>query len=231
MPRPYTTLFLLSSVDGKISTGDSDILDFDKDLLSVNGVKEGLHQYYDIEKTTDVFSFNTGRVFAKIGFNDKTDIPDEIPVTMVVVDNKPHLKESGLVYLSKKFKKTIIVTTNKKHPVFSLKEPRVESIVYDDEINFENLFDRLGEEYGAERITIQSGGTLNADLLRRGVVDRVLLVFAPVLVGGKDTSSIMDGESFHKVEDLDKLVTLELTQSTPLNNSYLLLEYKVKKDA
>ncbi len=43
--RPYTTLFLLQSLDGKISTGATDERDFDKDLPLLPGVKDGLHQY------------------------------------------------------------------------------------------------------------------------------------------------------------------------------------------
>ena len=27
----------------------------------IPGLKEGLHQYYEIEQTTDLWSFNTGR--------------------------------------------------------------------------------------------------------------------------------------------------------------------------
>ena len=71
MKRPITTLFMLSSLDGKISTGDNDSLDFDADLPRVDGVKEGLHQYYEIEQTTDLWSLNSGRVQAKIGANEK----------------------------------------------------------------------------------------------------------------------------------------------------------------
>ena len=39
MDRAITTLFMLMSVDGKISTGASDDLDVDKDLPSITGVK------------------------------------------------------------------------------------------------------------------------------------------------------------------------------------------------
>ena len=70
MDRPVTTLFMLMSVDGKISTGASDLLDFDKDLPGIPGVREGLRQYYEIEQTTDLWSFNTGRVQAKLGGRD-----------------------------------------------------------------------------------------------------------------------------------------------------------------
>lgn len=53
MERPITTLFMLMSVDGKISTGATDELDVDKDFPKIAGVSEGLHQYYEIEQTTD----------------------------------------------------------------------------------------------------------------------------------------------------------------------------------
>ena len=70
MARPITTLFMLMSVDGKISPGATDDLDFDKNLPLIPGVKEGLQQYYDIEQTTDLWSLNSGRVQAKVGVND-----------------------------------------------------------------------------------------------------------------------------------------------------------------
>ena len=47
MKRPFTTLFMLMSVDGKISTGATDKLDVDKDFPKISGLKEGLSQYYE----------------------------------------------------------------------------------------------------------------------------------------------------------------------------------------
>ena len=88
--RVQTTLFMLMSVDGKISSGASDILDPDQDWKRIHGVAEGLQQYYDIEQTTDLYNLNTGRVMAKIGVNNRTDIPEKLPVTFFIVDNKPH---------------------------------------------------------------------------------------------------------------------------------------------
>ena len=40
--KPITTLFMLMSVDGKISTGAVDELDVDRDFPRINGVNEGL---------------------------------------------------------------------------------------------------------------------------------------------------------------------------------------------
>jgi 2,5-diamino-6-(ribosylamino)-4(3H)-pyrimidinone 5'-phosphate reductase len=221
---------MLMSVDGKISTGDSDLMDVDKDFPNIPGIKEGLSQYYEIEKQTDFYSLNSGRVFAKIGVNEKKDDPEKIPVNFVVIDNKPHLTETGVVYFAKKSQKLFIVTTNQSHPAFGLKEQyrNIEIILYKDHVDLSDLMHRLKTNYSAERLTIQSGGTLNAEFVRLGLVDRVLLVVAPALIGGRNTSTIMDGESLHSVTELSKIKALELVQAKPLNNSYVLLEYKVK---
>ena len=48
MDRPITTLFMLMSVDGKISTGSTDNMDVDKDFPGIPGVAEGLHKYYEV---------------------------------------------------------------------------------------------------------------------------------------------------------------------------------------
>lgn len=45
MSKPCTTLIVLVSVDGKISTGATDETDVDRDLPQIPGLKEGLHQY------------------------------------------------------------------------------------------------------------------------------------------------------------------------------------------
>ena len=78
---------MLESLDGKISTGNSDNLDVDKDFCRIDGVKEGLHQYYEIESTTDYYSLNTGRVMAKIGVNDKKEYREKVDVRFIIIDN------------------------------------------------------------------------------------------------------------------------------------------------
>ena len=219
---------MMMSVDGKISTGDNDSMDVDKDFPKIKGLREGLHQYYEIEKTTDLFSLNSGRVFAKIGINEKNDEPSKTDVSFIVIDNEPHLTGKGTAYLAKKSKKLFIVTTNKSHPAFEEKNKfaNIEIIFYEDEINFTDLMERLFKE-GAGNITIQCGGTLNAIFVRAGLVDKVLIAVAPALIGGKNTSTIMDGESLHAESELFKIKPLEIVRAEILKDSYLLLEYKV----
>ncbi len=218
------------SVDGKISTGDTDALDVDVDFPNIPGIREGLDQYYDLERSTDLFSLNTGRVFAKVGFNEKSGTPPKKQVSFVVVDNKPHLSNKGVDYLAEMSRDLVIATTNKAHPAAAMRESHdnIHVLEYQREIDFGNLFTRLKRDFGAERLTVQSGGTLNTKLVRDGLIDRVLLVVAPALIGGKNTSTLMDGRSLHTLGDLDQIKALQLVQAKPLENSYLLLEYLIK---
>lgn len=230
MARPQTTLFMLMSVDGKISTGDTDFMDVDQDYKNIPGLKEGLRQYYDLERETDLCSLNTGRVFAKTGINEKTDEPEKSPISFVVIDNRPYLTERGVTYLAKKSNKLFIVTTNRDHPAYAVQRTHqnIEIISYEREIDFANLMQKLLQDYGIEKLTVQSGGTLNATFIREGLIDRVVLVVSPALVGGSTTATLMDGESLHVPAALNKIKTLELVKAEPLEESYLLLEYKVK---
>lgn len=228
--KPITTLFMLQSLDGKINSGNSDNLDVDKDWCQIPGVKEGLHQYYEIEASTDLYSLNTGRVMAKIGVNNKTEYHDKTVCSFIIIDNKPHLNEKGIDYLCHWVKKLILVTTNKNHIAFSLKSKYDNlDILYYDTLNLEQLLIDVKSNYNAEYITIQSGGTLNGQFLRDNLIDYVNIVIAPLLVGGKETSTLIDGDSITTVDELHKLKALELIECKKLENSYIQLQYKVIK--
>ncbi len=230
MNRSITTLFMLESLDGKISSGSSDKLDADSDWCKIDGVKEGLHQYYEIEATTDYYSLNTGRVMAKIGVNDKKENHKKVDVRFIIIDNKPHLNENGIDYLCNWVERLILVTTNKDHIAFSLQEKYNNlDIIYYDNLDLNRLLIDMKEKYDAKRITIQSGGTLNGLFLRENLIDYVNIVIAPLLVGGKDTSTLIDGDSIKKAEDINKLRALELIECNKLKNSYIQLKYKVIK--
>ena len=224
MTRPVTTLFMLMSVDGKISPGATDDLDFDKDLPHIPGVKEGLQQYYDIEQTTDLWSLNSGRVQAKMGVNEK-ELPAKTPVSFVLIDNH-HLTENGVRYFCARSKEFVLVTSNKEHPAFKVNELNLH-IIYQDKLDLHDMLRKLKENYGCNRITIQTGGTLNGMFLREKLFDYVDIVVAPLLAGGKDTTTLIDGESILTPVQLSELGVLELESVQPLHNSYIRLRYKV----
>lgn len=227
MDRPITTLFMLMSLDGKISPGASDDLDVDKDFPKIDGLKEGLHQYYEIEQTTDLWSFNTGRVQEKMGVNEKP-FPEKTPVSFVLLDNS-HLTEHGVMYFCKKSKEFVLITSNQDHPAFRVKESNLH-IIYQKKLSLKEALCELKGTYGCERITIQSGGTVNGMFLREKLFDYVDLVVAPLLIGGKETSSLIDGQSIVSENELSKLGVLKLVDCTVLKDSYIRVRYEVIKE-
>lgn len=225
--RPTTTLFMIMSLDGKISTGSTDIMDFDKNLAKVKGLREGYWQYKALEQKTDIVSLNTGRVMEKIGVNTRKDKPKKIPCTFVIIDNKPHLNKQGLQYLTQWTKGVILVTTSKKLQQLAKSFETITVLYYKNSVDLKNLFTKLKADFNINKVTIQSGGTLNASLIREGLIDRISLVIAPILIGGKDTASLMDGESLKTIQGLKKIRSLELQKVRKIDNSFLHLIYKV----
>ncbi len=224
MNRPVTTLFMLMSVDGKISTGSADRLDMDRDLPKIDGVKEGLHQYYEIEQTTDLWSFNTGRVQEKMGVNGK-EMPAKTPVSFVLLDNH-HLTEHGVRYFCALSKKAVVITSNPDHPAFRVDEGNLH-IIYQETPSLKEALERLTSECGCDRLTVQSGGTVNGLFLRDKLIDFVDIVVAPVLVGGRETSTLIDGKSLTTESELSGLGALKLEDCSVLEDSYIRLRYKV----
>lgn len=100
-----------------------------------------------------------------------------------------------------------MITTNSKHPALALKDeyPNLHLLFYKEPIDFLAVFSRFKTEFGIEHLTIQTGGTLNALFLRLGLIDRVSIVIAPCLIGGKDTQSLIGGQSLHTQAELQKL--------------------------
>jgi len=217
---------MLMSIDGKITSGDSDSLDSDRDWKRICGVKEGLYQYYDLEKQTDFCFLQSGRVFEKIGMNNRGPSVEKIPVTGVVIDNKPHLNAKGLRHLSTWLDRVIIATTNPNHSAHTF-GGNVQVIQYNNTIDFSALLTELKENFDVDRVTIQTGGTLNGLLLRQGLIDELSIIVAPLAVGGKGVSTLIDGEAIHSVNDLNKLKALELTSCDVLKHSFLHLRYTV----
>lgn len=76
---------------------------------------------------------------------------------------------------------------------------------------------------------MQAGGTLNGLFLRNQLFDFVDIVVVPVPVGGKDTSTLIDGAAIVSPDELGQLGVLCLESCDVLKDSYVRLRYKVMK--
>ena len=167
---------------------------------------------------------------AKIGVNDRTEEPNRTPCSFIIIDNKPHLNQKGIDYICRWVNKLYLVTTNKSHIAYKLQKEYSNLIILSyEKLDLNTLLRDLLDKYNVEYLTIQSGGNLNGLFLRENLIDYVNIVIAPLLVGGKETSTLIDGESITSTKQFNKLKALELIECNKLNNSYIQLKYKVIK--
>ena len=60
-------------------------------------------------------------------------------------------------------------------------------------------------------------------------LDFVDIVVAPVLIGGKDTATLIDGPSLRSRDELTRLGVLQLIEARALQDSYVRLRYQVMR--
>ena len=159
-----------------------------------------------------------------MGVNTK-EMPSKLPVSFVLIDNH-HLTEHGIRYFCALSKDFVLITSNADHPAFQVKEDNLH-IIYQQELSLTEALEKLKSDYDCQRITIQSGGTLNGLFLREKLFDYIDIVVAPVLIGGKDTSTLIDGKSLQFEDELSQLGVLKLLECAVLEDSYLRLRYQV----
>ena len=215
--RPFITLFMLMSVDGKISTGPNDYDDFDADIPNIESAKLGLYQYYELEKETDYWSINSGKVFAKIGWNSKRLFEDKRKVCIAIFDNS-HLTEQGIDNICECYEKVVILS-KVPHECCNMTRDNLYFYSYYG-ASFNDIMEFLYTEFNVESATLQTGGTINSEFLREGLIDRVQVVICPLLVGGFATPTLIDG--FYNTKH-DKWEVVNVKQ---LEHNYVMLEYK-----
>ncbi|MFC5631872.1 dihydrofolate reductase family protein [Streptococcus caledonicus] len=88
----------------------------------------------------------------------------------------------------------MVITSNPKQLAFSVKEDNLH-IILQEQISLKEALEILNKDYGCDRLTVQSAGTVDGLFLRGKLFDFVDIVVSPILIGGKDTSALIDGQS------------------------------------
>lgn len=223
----YTTLFLLASLDGKISTGCSDTLDFDTDLAADSYLSKGLYQYYDIERTMDEWSVISGRIAAKLGANNGTYFKEFVPVSFIVIDSS-HLTPEGRQHIADNCERVVFVMPSEVmvHCAKHCASDNMDFILQNP-LDLKSVLNYIEYMYCAKRVTVQTGGTLNRLFLQQGAIDAVDIVIAPMLIGGKTTASMVDGDDRYTKEGLSDITKLMLQEVKQLKFGYVRMRYTV----
>lgn len=109
--------------------------------------------------------------------------------------------------------KTIVVTTEKQK-----NNPKVDQIrnlgkvcvVFgQDKVDFKNFFEYLEKEFNVSSIMLEGGGYLNWTLFEQDLIDEIILMQLPVIIGGFNNTSLVDGDGFKNLDDIKKFKFIE----------------------
>lgn len=121
--------------------------------------------------------------------------------------------------------RTLLVTTESgkdERKIDQLRERGKECLICGkDEVDFVQLFTLLEEKYGINSLMVEGGGFLNWHVFNQDLVDEIILMQLPIIIGGASNITLVDGEGYTKLDFAKKFKVVEVE---PKDN-YTLLRY------
>jgi len=203
---PFVTAKFAMSLDGKLATrsGDSKWITGDKARMYVHGLRA----------TTDAIMGGVNTVLAddpQFTARDEAGVPLSRQPLRIVVDSRARTPP-GARLLSEPGQALIAVGEAAPTECDVLTATGAEVVpvpAADGSIDLEALMRHLGGRQ-ITSVLVEGGGTLLGALLDRGLVDKVVALVAPVILGGCQAPTPVAGEGVEKLSDALRLDRVEV---------------------
>lgn len=134
----------------------------------------------------------------------------------VIVDSRARLPLDAHVINSASRAAAILATTAAAPPdkLRALEEKGVETLQLPERegrVDLTALMRKLGER-GVCQLLVEGGGNLNYSLLEAGLVDKLMLFIAPLIVGGRESPTSFEGSGVAGLDQAWRLEDLEIKQ-------------------
>ncbi len=83
------------------------------------------------------------------------------------------------------------------------------------------MLSHMRDELGAKVLLVEGGPTTNGDFFARDLVDELFVTVGPVVVGGRDTSTIIEGDHRFTMDDLPRMERLSAELNPETDEVYL----------
>jgi 5-amino-6-(5-phosphoribosylamino)uracil reductase len=122
--------------------------------------------------------------------------------------------------------KTIIVTTEQgwdEDKVKLIQERGKDCLICGyDQVDFVELGHQLEDKYGITDLMVEGGGFLNWHVFNQDIVDEIILMQLPIIIGGSSNITLVDGVGYQELSFSKKFKVVEIQ---PKEN-YTLMRYK-----
>lgn len=206
------------SIDGKISTRRNDSsFSSRKDWIrvhklrsSVDGIVVGISTVLKDNPMLNVRYYSKGKNPVRI-----------------IIDSRARIPLNSRIIRSSKKIQTIVGTTRNApiRKIKSLKKVGVQVLITGKrKVNIKSLFQQL-ESLGLKRILIEGGGEINWSVLKIGLVNELIVSISPVVVGGRNAKTLVEGEGISNITDGIKLKLIRILTN---NKNEIVLFYKLR---
>lgn len=213
--RPRVILNAAMTLDGKIATK--------KGSSEISG-KEDLLRVHRLRRDCDAIMVGINTVLAddpRLTVHKISADPADNPVR-VVVDSQARTPLSSRI-LSEDA--PTIIAVSKRAPKDRMNKLSQKAKIFicgDERVDLECLMENLKNQ-GIANLMLEGGSTLNFSMLSLGLVDEVRVCLAPMIVGGSQAKTLVDGDG---MDYMSQAVKLKLIRSYSLAED-LILEYEV----
>jgi diaminohydroxyphosphoribosylaminopyrimidine deaminase / 5-amino-6-(5-phosphoribosylamino)uracil reductase len=207
---PLVTLKMAASLDGRAAARDGS-------SRWISG-EEARAEVHRMRASADAILVGAGTAFHDDPALTCRD-PDYVgpPKLRVVVDGRGIVPPTHAVIADGRA--PTLVATTERAPVRRRRawtRAGAEVVVVDDAgsalARLENLLDELGKR-DVQRLLVEGGPTLAWEMVVGGLVDEVVLFFAPILVGGQDAPSILMGKG---IPTIGAPVSVDVVEVAPI---------------
>lgn len=197
--RPYVILNAAMTLDGKIATktGSSEI-----------SGEEDLRRVHELRRECDAIMVGINTVLAddpRLTVH-RVDAEEGDNPVRVVVDSRAR---TPLDFRVLNDEAPTVIGVSESAPISRVNElrKRAEVVVAGkDRVDLRLLLERL-HEMGVRRLMLEGGSTLNYSMLTEGLVDEVRVCIAPMIAGGREARTLVDGEGIDDMSDAIKTRT------------------------
>jgi 2,5-diamino-6-(ribosylamino)-4(3H)-pyrimidinone 5'-phosphate reductase len=192
--RPYTILSAAMTLDGKIATKARDSrISCEEDLLRV----------HKLRAKVDAIMVGIETVLTDDPHLTVNRVKGKSPIR-IVIDSNARTPLTARVLTRRGEEPTLIASARNapKERVEALRSAGAEIIITESigKVDLQSLMLSLHQK-GIKRVMVEGGGNVNWSLLQNGLVDEVRVALAPMIVGGRDATTLVEGEGVNKIAD------------------------------
>ena len=217
MNKPHVIINCAMSADGKIATpsGKQLRISNEKDMKRVYSLR---NEHDAVLVGIKTIQSDNPKLTVKEGYAENPKNPIRI-----ILDTHCRTKIDDLAVDDKA--KTLIITNGQCDKKYGSNVEIVQcDIDYDGVIDLKKMLEILHNR-GIKKLMVEGGSTVIWNFLKQGLVDDLYVYIGPMIIGGKYTPSMADGEG---IADQTNPIRLEIVEISKLNDG-LLVHYKLIK--